>query len=142
MQSIKKLKLKVDKAKKIKMVLPDGDNLYFSGFCLTDNVNFSEFYIKKIPDLKKKYFSFDFDEKDMVYNLGKEIKKEEIENKVSNIHFNYFIKKYENSKFFLLESFLNNKTSDSVGIVKEDKLVGILKIKENENGKVCIQEKG
>lgn len=141
--TIQKLKLKVDKGKGMRANSSEpnstqnnnlGDNLYFSGFCLTDNKNFSEFYIKKIPDLKKQYKTFDFSEKDMIYSLEEEVKKENIENKVSDTHFNYFTKKYKNIKFYLLKSFLNIPTFDSVGIVRNDKLVGILKFKGEQNG--------
>jgi hypothetical protein len=112
---------------KEKTIFDLGDPFWFSGFCLTDNENFSEFYLKKIPRLNFEYKSFDFSEKDMIYKIEKEVKKEKIKDKVSKHHFNYFEKKYKDIKLYLV-SFL--QTNGFVGIVKEDRLVGILKLKE------------
>jgi hypothetical protein len=127
--------------------------LYYSGFCLTDNKNFCEFYVKKFPKLNQDFRSFFFDENNLKFKLGNEVEPEELKKNVlfndfsldNKVFFVYFVSKYKGIKFFWLERWLEKNRSGLIGIVDlQNKLVGLLKTKKrrtkdgsktNEEGK-------
>ena len=54
--------------------------LYYSGFCLTDNSNFSEFYLNRIPKLNYQFKEFKFTEENLIYELEEdEVEEEELQ---------------------------------------------------------------
>ena len=62
------------KSKKVKQKysILNGRKLFYSKFCLTDNLNFSEFHVYKKP-LNYDLIDFDFGADDLNYKLGDEI---------------------------------------------------------------------
>ena len=112
--------------------------LYYSGFCLTDNNKFIEFYVKKFPKLNQEFKSFNFTEETMSFELGGAI--EPIENKKNvyfgdfvldnKVLFSYFVDKYKEVKYFWLNKWLGKSKSGLIGIVKDGKLVGLLKTRK------------
>lgn len=108
--------------------------LYYSRFCLTDNINFAEFHVNKIPMLNYPFKDFEFNESNLMYVLDNEVfpKKDR-----KNIHFGifyldnsvyyyYFINKYKDPKFFWITSFLGREVKGYIGVVKDGKLIGLL----------------
>ena len=115
--------------------------LYYSGFCLTDNTNFSEFYLNRIPKLNYQFKEFKFTEENLIYGL----EKNEVNPIVNRknvlfgdfvldkfIYYNYFIRKYKEVKFYFVKSFLSALVVGVVGIMKEDKLIGVLLLKRRK----------
>lgn len=116
--------------------------LHFSGFCLTDNINFSEFHLNRVPKLNYQFKEFKFTEENLIYELEKN-EVIPIVNKKNVlfgdfvldklIYYSYFIRKYKEVKFYLIKTFLGNCFNDgAVGILKEDKLVGMLLLKRRK----------
>jgi hypothetical protein len=117
------------------------DNLFFSGFCLTDNVNFSEFYLIEIPkECKKEFKEFIFDEESLIFQIGDQPRiifdEDEKNVKFDNLFidkefFLYFTNKYPSANFFWLKSFLKEPICGLVGVLIGTKMVGLLKLKQN-----------
>lgn len=115
--------------------------LYFSGFCLTDNKTFCEFYVKKFPKLNQEFKSFNFTEQTLSFDIGGEVIPQEREKSVffgdylldNRILFDYFIAKYKEVKFFQLNKWLGGKRSGLIGIVKDGKLIGLLKTRKRRS---------
>jgi hypothetical protein len=112
--------------------------LYYSGFCLTDNKTFCEFYIRKFPKLNQKFESFEFTEKTLSFDIGNEIVPTKIQKKVyfgdflldNSDLFDYFVDKYKEVKYFWLNKWLGDKRSGFIGIVKDGKMVGLFKTRK------------
>ena len=115
--------------------------LYYSGFCLTDNNNFSEFHLNRVPKLNYQFIEFKFTEENLTY----ELEKNEITPIVNKknvlfgdfildklIYYSYFTKKYKEVKFYFVKSFLGENVVGVIGIVKENKLVGMLLLKRRK----------
>lgn len=125
--------------------------LYYSGFCLTDNKTFIEFYVKKYPKLNQEFKSFNFTEETLNFELGGEVKPSKGKKNVffdnfkldNGILFDYFIDKYKEVKFFWLNKWYGKSRSGLIGIVKDGKLVGLLKTRKRrlQNG-ISTQEEG
>lgn len=120
--------------------------LYFSGFCITDNYNFSEFFLSDIPEEMKNFTpirKFEFKEETLMYQIGDHPKIiiDEEQNRVvfdnffvDKEYFLYFTNKYPNANFLWLKSFLKEPILGLVGVLVGTKLVGLLKTKTNERG--------
>lgn len=125
--------------------------LHYSGFCLTDNKTFCEFYVKKFPKLNQQFKQFNFTEETLNFELGGEVNPVEGKKNVffdnfkldNRILFDYFIGKYKEVKFFWLNKWFGKSRSGLVGIVKDGKLVGLLKTKKRrlENGNSTQEER-
>lgn len=125
--------------------------LHYSGFCLTDNKTFCEFYVKKFPKLNQQFRQFNFTEETLNFELGGEVNPVEGKKNVffdnfkldNRILFDYFIGKYKEVKFFWLNKWFGKSRSGLVGIVKDGKLVGLLKTKKRrlENGNSTQEER-
>lgn len=124
--------------------------LYYSGFALTDNRNFIEFYLKKFPKLNQEFRPFIFDEKTLSFELGGEVKVEEQKKSVffgdfildNKIFYQYFIAKYKEVQFFWLHKWLGKNKSGLIGVVKEGKLIGLLKTRKRRSKNGFKQEEG
>lgn len=124
------------KIKKEKTIFDLGIPLYFSGFCLTDQFNFAEFYVNKIPKLDFIFGKLKFTEKDLIFHLDKEILDVKHNNKyiqiekfyILNFYYLYFVYKYKNIKLYWLKDFLQQSAYRKIAVVDEitKKLVGIL----------------
>lgn len=125
--------------------------LHYSGFCLTDNRTFCEFYVKKFPKLNQQFKQFNFTEETLNFELGGEVNPVEGKKNIffdnfkldNRILFDYFIGKYKEVKFFWLNKWFGKSRSGLIGIVKEGKLVGLLKTKKRrlENGTSTQEER-
>lgn len=112
--------------------------LYYSGFCLTDNKKFIEFYVKKFPKLNQEFKPFIFTEETMSFELGGTVEPQETKKSIyfddfvldNRVLFDYFIDKYKEVKYFWLNKWLGKSKSGLIGIVKNGKLVGLLKTRK------------
>jgi len=115
--------------------------LYYSDFALTDNKNFIEFYLKKFPKLNQEFRPFIFDEKTLSFELGGEVKAEEQKKSIffgdfildNKIFYKYFIVKYKEVQFFWLHKWLGQSKSGLIGVVKNGKLIGLLKTRKRRS---------
>lgn len=118
-------------------------NLYYSGFCFSDVINFAEFYIDQEPELPETIIlkSFEFKKQDLYYVLGSKINNVSIKNErvlfdslkdrsAGKIFYDYFKIKYPKGEYFWIINF-NRKDNDHgiVGIILNNELKGILKLK-------------
>jgi len=110
--------------------------LYYSGFCLTDNKNFSEFWLFKIPRLGYPFKSFKFGRRDMNFIFEEmEITPKKISNSVllGNLEVDktfvmYFINKYgKDITYRKVKKSFNKINENLVGVFKDGKNIGILK---------------
>jgi hypothetical protein len=125
--------------------------LYYSGFCITDNKTFCEFYMKKFPKLNQEFKPFEFTEQTLSFEIGGEVLPEKNEKGVSfgdflldnGILFDYFIDKHKEVKFFWLNKWFGKNKSGLIGIVKSGKLVGMFKTRKRRlSHGTSIQEEG
>lgn len=125
--------------------------LHYSGFCLTDNKTFCEFYVNKFPKLNQEFKSFTFTEETLNFELGGAVEPVEREKSVffgdflldNKILFDYFKGKYKEVKYFWFKKWFGKSRSGLIAIVKDGKLVGLLKTRKrrSKNG-YSTEEKG
>ena len=139
----------MDTAKKLNicdMIKP----LYYSGFCLTDDKTFCEFYVRKIPKLNQEFKPFQFTEENMEFELGGEVEPTKGKQKMffgdflldNTILFDYFVGKYKEIKFFWVNKWLGKSKSGLVSIVKDGKMVGLLRTRKRRSQNVKAKEEG
>jgi len=126
--------------------------LFYSGFALTDNSNFIEFYVKKFPKLNQEFKEFVFNENTLSFELGGQVKAEEQKKSVffddfildNKIFYHYFIAKYKEMQFYWLNRWMGQKRAGLIAIVKDGKLIGLLKTKKRrtENGNQIEEKRG
>ena len=140
MKTRKKL---VSKKRKQKSSILNGRKLFYSKFCLTDNLNFSEFHVYKKP-LNYDLIEFDFNSNDLDYKLGDKINCIYINDQivcddliVEEDVYLYFTKKHKEIEFYKLTHFLKEEVDnqDLIGLITNGTLVGILKSHEKHEGK-------
>lgn len=123
---------------KISTIFDRKEKLYYSGFCLTDNLHFAEFYLPKLPsECRKPVEIFTFEEDKLVYQIGDQPRISFSDEKI--VKFNdffvdkcfvmYFTNKYPQGKFYWLKSFLKEPIIGLIGVLIGTKLVGMLKLK-------------
>lgn len=129
--------ISIDKSKKLNIcdvVQP----LFYSGFALTDNRNFIEFYIKKFPKLNQEFKEFHFDESTLDFELGGSVEPEEEKKYVSfgdfvldnKIFYHYFKVKYKELQFYQFNKWLGKKRTGLIALVNGGKLIGLLKTRK------------
>jgi hypothetical protein len=130
----KKIKLKLEP----RTIYNSKFDLFYSNFCLTDDINFSEFWIKENPNPNYEFKPFTFTEKNLIYMIGDEPsiiidnEKEIVQFDnlfIDKFYFLYFTMKYDDIRFYWLQSFLNEPIFGLIGILKGTKLIGLLKLK-------------
>jgi len=100
-------KLKKLELKKSESIFDVSNKLWFSGFCLTDNRFFSEFYFTSVPNFKlEKLEKMEFEERDLDFELGKEISRNDIKDTIYSRH---FLEQYDRIKFFDVKSFIGKR---------------------------------
>lgn len=137
---MKKITLKKKQRISTDILFDNNMDIYFSGFCITDNENFAEFYIRKFPKLNYPFKRFEFDEDNFKYETTSKVMvnltktkalfdKREADRK----YFDYFINKYKLVEFFKVERFMGFKC-DLVGIfdIEKNRLVGLIYPKESK----------
>jgi len=115
--------------------------LYFSGFCLTDNRTFCEFYVKKFPKLNQEFKSFIFTEQNIAFDIGGEVEPLTNEKSVffgdflldNRSLFDYFVIKHKEVKYFWLNKWLGKKGSGLIGVIKDGKMVGLFKTRKRRS---------
>lgn len=119
-------------------IFEKGIPLYYSGFCLTDNLNFAEFYLPILPKECRETKRFEFDDNKLQFQIGQHPKIMIDDEKkvvmfdnffIDKSYFLYFSKKYPNANFYWLKSFINEPIIGLVGVLIGTKLVGLLKLK-------------
>jgi hypothetical protein len=122
---------------KKRTIFDTGDALYYSGFCLTDNKNFCQFFVKKFPKLNYTFKKFSFFEKDLAFSLDRETIPVLNGNyaifehgKVDLLYFNYFKERFAELKFFILKDFRGNSALGKILIFDADKkkAIGIFNV--------------
>jgi len=122
---------------KKRTIFNSGDVLYYSGFALTDNKNFCQFFVKKFPKLNYQFKKFGFSESDLTFSLDKEVNPVINHNyamfdsgKIDLLYFNYFQERFKSLKFFTLKDFRNQSSLGKVLIFDFDKnkAVGIFNL--------------
>lgn len=135
---------------KKKTIFDTGDVLYYSGFALTDNKNFCQFFVKKFPKLNYTFKKFSFSEKDLLFSLDKEVKPVLNHNyaifdpgRVDLIYFNHFQEHFKSIKFFLLKEFRGKSALGKVLIFDQEKgkAVGIFNLDPNISEGNCDNTK-
>ena len=123
------------------------ENLFYSGYCLTDNDYFCLFNVKKAP-LRKNVVHFDLNKTDLKFSLDKEVKLVvrgkyidivEEGRSIGTAKVTYFdpFKKYKDSmKVFILKEFMGKSVNDKLMFINDEKPIGCLKFrrKEKTNG--------
>lgn len=112
--------------------------LFYSGFALTDNKNFIEFYIKKFPKLNQTFKEFQFDESTLNFELGGSVEAYEEKKYVvfdnfildNKLFYHYFKAKYKEMQFYWFNKWLGKKRTGLIAIVKDGKLIGLLKTRK------------
>lgn len=131
---VKKVKLKSEPPN----IYNSGFNLFYSKFCLTDNINFAEFWVKENPNPNYKFINFNFTEKNLIYTID-EAPSIIIDNEkelvyfdnfyINKFYFSHFTMKYDDIRFYWLQSFLTEPIFGLIGVLKGTKLIGLLKVK-------------
>lgn len=106
---------------------------------MTDNKNFSEFGLMKIPKLGYNFKKFKLNKKDIKYlSDTQEIKPKSKKDKVffdgffiDKLFIDYFTNKYgKDIKYKKIKTFMGVTSDNLIGIFKNQKLIGILKTKK------------
>lgn len=117
------------------------DKFYYSGFCFTDNTNFSHFYVKKFPKLGLEFKKFVFEEKDLIFDIDIEeqpmVQQDHIKFEngiISKEYYDYFKNQFATLKFFRLREFMNEPVRMKILVFDDDngKAVGILNLKPHD----------
>ena len=135
MRNITRPKLKLKEKQEEHTVYTIGLPLYFSGTCLTDNKNFTDFVSNLLFEKEREpvqYKPFVFQQKTLIYELGEEVFPKEKDNffifpndfVVDKLYVNHFNK--HTFKYYYLESFLGGHTNKKVGLIESNKLIGVL----------------
>jgi hypothetical protein len=112
--------------------------LYYSGFALTDNKSFIEFHLKKFPKLNQTFKEFVFTEDSISFEIGAGIIPEEQKKNIlfdnfildNKLLYHYFIAKYKEVQFYWFNKWLGKKGTGLIAIVKDGKLIGLLKTRK------------
>jgi hypothetical protein len=122
---------------KKKTIFNTGDVLYYSGFALTDNKNFCQFFVKKFPKLNYTFKKFDFFEADLTFSLDKEVKPVLNHNyaifepgKIELLYFNHFKENNKEIKFFLLKEFRGKSALGKVLVfdIEKNRPIGLFNL--------------
>jgi hypothetical protein len=122
---------------KKRTIFDTGDVLYYSGFALTDNKNFCQFFVKKFPKLNYNFRKFAFSESDLIFSLDKEVNPVVNHNyavfdsgKIDLLYFNHFQDRFKSLKFFVLKDFRNESALGKILVFDTDKnkVVGIFNL--------------
>lgn len=124
---------------KNKSIYDLGLDLYWSGFCLTDNTNFCQFFVKKVPKLGYKFKKFAFEREDLNFVLDRQVTPvlssthAEIDGDFVDLIYYNLVVGNNNCSFYRLKSFLTIPTSNKIIVINEkEKPVGMFITKGKE----------
>ena len=118
-----------------------GKELFFSGQTLTDQKNFAEFGLRKIPKLDHKFTKFKFNENIDEANIKCKLKNEILNisigdgnpipvgngRVVEEVFLSHFLNKYKHLRFFWVESIEGRMIENKIAVIDDNwAVVGLL----------------